>query len=185
MNPARNEPCPCGSGTKYKFCCGGIAKIRSEGALRPRDASRSCGACAACCDGWLPGNVRGHEMTRGVPCHFRGEIGCGAYDERPADPCRNFDCAWVRSPNPFPESFRPDRLGVIILARTWRDRPAYTLVSGERDPDQPLRDWVRDYGVRTATPFLYCLSDGKLQAFGSPEFRQDMLDREARRERLL
>jgi uncharacterized protein len=23
MTVGRNEPCPCGSGTKYKKCCGG------------------------------------------------------------------------------------------------------------------------------------------------------------------
>ena len=27
----RNEPCPCGSGKKYKFCCGSAANINPQG----------------------------------------------------------------------------------------------------------------------------------------------------------
>jgi len=32
--PGRNQPCPCGSGKKYKHCCGGASAKPS--ALKPR-----------------------------------------------------------------------------------------------------------------------------------------------------
>ncbi len=40
MNPGRNDPCPCGSGEKYKNCCG-LAKRTTGGA-----ASEDCAALA-------------------------------------------------------------------------------------------------------------------------------------------
>ena len=33
MKPGRNDPCPCGSGRKYKKCCGGNGNERLEGLL--------------------------------------------------------------------------------------------------------------------------------------------------------
>ena len=30
---SRNDPCPCGSGRKYKNCCDGVTKTRSESRL--------------------------------------------------------------------------------------------------------------------------------------------------------
>ena len=32
-SPGRNEPCPCGSGRKYKKCCGGSASVASADSL--------------------------------------------------------------------------------------------------------------------------------------------------------
>ncbi len=75
-------------------------------------------------------------MKPGTPCHFRGEGCCTIYERRPAEPCRNFVCGWLRPDSPFPEAFRPDRLGVMIVATQWRQRPAYILVSAGRDPDE-------------------------------------------------
>jgi SEC-C motif len=30
MPPGRNDPCPCGSGRKYKKCCGDPVKLAAE-----------------------------------------------------------------------------------------------------------------------------------------------------------
>ena len=179
--PARNEPCSCGSGRKFKHCCGAVIPVRAapQPPLRPAtagspdytvqaaaetvhvgravslDATRSCGTCTACCGGWLTCTVRGQEIKPGVPCRFRGAGCCTIYEERPANPCRTFFCAWRLQGNPFPESFRPDRLGVIIVARQWRDRPGYELISAGRDPDENLLDWMREFSTATGSPFLY------------------------------
>jgi len=37
--------------------------------------------------------------------------------------------------SPFPESFRPDRLGMIVVVKTWRDHLAYVLVPAGKNPD--------------------------------------------------
>jgi hypothetical protein len=206
--PARNELCRCGSGKRYKHCCG-VISISSAAPPPPRipsaavagntvpsavgssnvtalvpDASRSCGTCTACCDGWLTGNIRGHEMSVGVPCHFRGAGGCTIYEDRPADPCRGFFCAWRLSGNPFPESFRPDRLGVIVLTTQWRDRVAYYLVPAGRELDETFLEWMRKYSTATGTPFAFKLN-GRDRGYGSPEFQQDIFDKATRGEPLL
>jgi hypothetical protein len=200
--PARNELCPCGSGKRYKRCCGALIPIAvaapvsppapSPAVLRERpvdaalvpDPLRSCGSCTACCDGWLTANIRGHEMRVGVPCHFRGKGGCTIYEDRPEDPCRGFHCAWRLSGNPFPESFRPDQLGVIILAKRWRDRIAYYLRPAGRELDASLLEWMRKHSEATGTPFLFEVN-GRYRGFGSAEFQKDILDRTSRGEPVL
>jgi hypothetical protein len=166
MRVARNDPCPCGSGKKYKKCCGAVIPLEA-----PR---RACGSCTACCDGWVVGTIRGHEMKPGQPCHFRGEGRCTIYDERPLEPCRNFVCGWLAPGSPFPEAFRPDRLGVMIIRTRWRGRAAYILRHAGRDPDEALIAWMRAFSVQTGSPFFYEQA-GERFGFGPPEFQHEML----------
>lgn len=205
--PARNEPCSCGSGRKFKYCCGAVIPVRAapQPPLRASrgkspdytvhataetvrleravllDATRSCGTCTACCGGWLTCTVRGQDIKPGAPCRFLGADGCTIYEERPASPCRSFFCAWRLEGNPFPESFRPDRVGVIIVPRQWRDRQGYELISAGRDPDENLLNWMREFSTASGSPFLYSI-DGYYRAFGVPEFQEDMRARAARGE---
>jgi hypothetical protein len=148
------------------------------------DTKRRCGECTACCQGWLTGNIRGHEIEPGVPCPFLGAHGCTIYEDRPQDPCRGFVCGWLREPSPFPESFRPDRLGVIIVPLYWRERPAYVLVAAGREPDAALLEWMRALSAARGTPFLFNVA-GRWRGYGSPEFQQDILERASRGEPLL
>jgi hypothetical protein len=168
-----------------------IASIAGNAAAEPGDASattlgdpRDCGGCTACCDGWLTANILGHDVAPGKPCHFRGTGGCTIYEDRPQDPCRGFVCGWLRKASPFPESFRPDRLGVIILAKPWRNRVAYVLVPAGRAPDATLLAWMRQYSTATGTPFLFNL-EGRPRGYGSPEFQMDILDKASQGEPLL
>jgi hypothetical protein len=176
MSISRNDPCSCGSGKKYKKCCGAAAiPIRAQ--------QRECGPCTACCDGWVVGTIRGHEMKPGTPCHFRGEHCCTIYAERPQEPCRSFVCGWLAPGSPFPESFRPDRLGVMILRTRWRERPAFILRSAGRDPDEALLGWMRSYSAQSGAPFFYERS-GERFGFGPPQFQHEMLARLESGERL-
>jgi hypothetical protein len=179
MNPGRNDPCPCGSGKKYKKCCGAVIPVAAVAAT----AARGCGDCTACCDGWVAGTIRGHEMKPGVRCHFVRDGGCTIYDERPVSPCRNFVCGWLAPDSPFPEEFRPDKLGVIVIRVSWRGQLAYLLRSAGRDPDAKLLDWMRAFSVRTGRPFFYEEAGEKL-GFGPAEFQRDMLRRLERGEPL-
>ena len=56
MKPERNTPCPCGSGKKYKRCCGGpsSADVPSEVLLTPGVCNF---ACAVECAGWCCGGA--------------------------------------------------------------------------------------------------------------------------------
>jgi SEC-C motif-containing protein len=176
MPVGRNDPCPCGSGKKYKKCCGAVIPLRAA-------AERECGTCTACCDGWVKGTIEGHEMSPGRPCFFRGQGCCTIYDRRPVDPCRNFVCGWLQAESPFPEEFRPDKLGVLIIPVRWRDQPAYVLRSAGRDPDEALLSWMRELSVRTARPFIY-EQRGERFGFGPRDFQVEMLAKLERDERL-
>jgi hypothetical protein len=189
MKPGRNDPCSCGSGEKYKKCCGKViqlAVVRAPAPVAAANASgvkRECGTCTACCDGWMVGTIRGHEMSPGTPCYFvhPEHGGCTIYEERPQSPCRNFTCAWMLPDSPFPDNFRPEQLGVIIVRIKWRDQPAYLLRSAGRDPDQELLTWMQNFSIQTGRPFFYEIKGEKL-GFGPPQFQQDMLMRAQRGE---
>ena len=122
-------------------------------------------------------------MKPGTPCHFRGEGTCTIYERRPQDPCRNFVCGWLQPGNPFPEDFRPDHLGVMIIPVKWRGNDAYILRSAGRDPDEKFLEWMRALSVRTKRPFFYELG-GERFGFGPPEFQREMAERVDRGERL-
>ncbi len=119
-------------------------------------------------------------MKPGHPCHFLRESACTIYAERPAV-CQNFICGWLSPKSPFPEDFRPDKLGIIIVNVQWRGKPAYILRSAGRDPDDTLLDWMRNYSVRTGRPFFYEQNGEKL-GFGPLDFQRDMVLRAQRGE---
>jgi hypothetical protein len=146
-------------------------------------ASRQCGSCTACCDGWVKGTIEGHDMYPGRPCHFRGEGCCTIYERRPADPCRNFVCGWLQADSPFPEEFRPDKLGVMAIPVLWRGQIAYILRSAGQDPDESLLEWARAMSVRTGRPFFY-EQRGEWFGFGPREFQAEMWAKLQRGERL-
>jgi hypothetical protein len=129
----------------------------------------------------MAGTIYGHEMKPGVPCHFVRAGGCSIYERRPDSPCKSFVCAWSAPDSPFPDSFRPDRLGVIIARIAWRGRPAYLLRSAGRDPDRALLEWMVRWSTFTGYPFFYEQA-GEKYGFGPPEFQQDMLQRAQRGE---
>ena len=185
--PGRNDPCPCGSVRKHKKCCGAVIPIAAGAAATGTGApsgaaamaasdARRCGACTACCEGWAAGEIHGHAMSPGHPCHFLAGGGCTIYERRPQSPCRNFVCGWLGEPEHFPEAMRPDRLGVIVIRVRWRGEPAYVLLSAGREPDDALLEWMRAFSVRTRRPFFYEQRGEKL-GFGPPEFQRDMLAR--------
>ncbi len=176
MPVGRNDPCPCGSGRKYKKCHGAVIAIAPQ-------AARACGTCTACCDGWVTGIIDGHEMYPGQPCHFRGENCCSIYETRPKYPCRDFVCGWLQAGSPFPDEFRPDRLGVMVISMKWHGRDAYVLRAAGRDPDDALVAWMQALSARTGNPFFY-EREGERFGYGPPEFQQEMAERVARGERL-
>jgi SEC-C motif len=200
---APNDLCRCGSGKPFRHCCGAVIPIIPAESAKPAidapatqavvesgdvaavaNAARSCGGCTACCDGWLTGSIYGHELAPGKPCHFRGVGGCSIYADRPHDPCRGFSCGWLLKGSPFPESFRPDRLGVIIVVKPWRDRFAYVLVHAGRSPDAKLLEWMREHSIATGRPFLFHL-EGRQRGYGSEEFQKEILEKSIRGEPLL
>ena len=130
-------------------------------------------------------------MHAGTPCHFLrpsseqtpGLSPCVIYDERPQSPCRTFVCGWLAAGSPFPETFRPDRAGVIIVPMRWRGRPAHVLLSAGNDPGPEMLHWMQNHARQTGSPFFYS-ANGERVGFGPPEFQFEMLARLQRGERL-
>ena len=54
-------------------------------------------------------------MAPGKPCVHCAAKGCAIYATRPEDPCRRFECAWLRSGSRLRDRMRPDRCGAIVL----------------------------------------------------------------------
>ena len=180
----RNDPCPCGSQRKYKLCHGAVAIVAPPPAAAadggsPAAPARQCGPCTACCEGWAEGEIRGHRMHPGQPCHFlEGGSGgtCSIYAERPQSPCRNFVCGWLAPGSPFPEAFRPDRSGVIIVTMRWRDGPCHVLLPAGKDPGPEMLDWMKACARQSGAPFYYSVKGERL-GYGPAAFQQEMLDK--------
>ena len=78
---------------------------------------RECGSCTKCCEGWLPGGAYGKKFFPGRPCHYFKKTknsGCSIYQNRPEDPCKKFECAWLKDSKIFPEWLKPELSNVII-----------------------------------------------------------------------
>ncbi len=175
VKPGRNDPCPCGSGKKYKNCCGTSSGSRA----------RHCGKCTACCDGWLQIKIDGQDVFPGKPCPHSTGHSCRIYDRRPKDPCREFICGWLEPGSPLPDWFRPDKIGVMVLRGklTWRGLPVDVIVPAGQDPSSDVLAWMQRYGQAHARPFVYQTA-GEWHAFGPPEFQQEMKERLASEEKL-
>ena len=122
-------------------------------------------------------------MKPGVACHFRGDHACTIYERRPQHPCRDFVCGWLQASSPFPEEWRPDRIGVMVIPMKWRGHTAYVLRSAGRDPDAALIAWMEAFAHRTGAPFFYEIA-GERFGFGPEDFQREMLRRIERGDRL-
>ena len=205
MKPGRNDPCPCGSGLKYKKCCGATqegqapaagaadrASVR-PGSNIPRMVSasaslrkvggepRPCGDCSACCDGWLKTHVLGHDISLGHPCPFSDGHHCTIHERRPHDPCRVFFCGWAEGDSELPDWMQPNKSGVIVLTgrSQWQGRPVDVLVSAGRDPDTQILEWYQAYSIKNLRPFMY-QREGLWYGFGPPAFQQEVAAKAAR-----
>ena len=179
----RNEPCPCGSGAKFKLCHGAVVIAPLPFVATAAATHRECGECTACCQGWAKGEIRGHRMFPGQHCHFLTQGACTIYEERPQSPCRNFVCGWLRVGSPLPEDFRPDRIGVIAVPMRWRERQAFVLLSAGNDPQPQTVAWMEAFARASGSPFFY-EQKGERIGYGPPEFQQEMLAKLQRGERL-
>lgn len=153
--------------------------------------SRECGTCTACCEGWLRGTVHGHKMYPGKVCHFLGCNGCTDYDNRPQDPCKNFECVWFKN-DIIPEWMKPELSKVIIkemeyelviqkqtlgtsswildnaanmktVAKFW-----YVVEMGETISG-PVLNWIVQTSLSSEIPIIYHVA-GQREIIGPPEF---------------
>jgi hypothetical protein len=118
-----------------------ITSISNNDFHKPK---RQCGSCTKCCDGWLTTEIEGQAVCKGSPCKYRTDAGCSNYQNRPVDPCRTYECAWLTDSALVPESFKPVNSGVI-MTRRWTPKNSIPYLeikeAGNRLPVEVL-DWA-------------------------------------------
>ena len=183
MKVQRNSLCPCGSGQKFKKCCGSSAsqETRPVKSLSPRP----CGDCSACCQGWLTTHVLNHDIYLDHPCQYCSSQGCSIHAERPTDPCSLFFCAWAEAGSELPEWMQPSQSGIIALTNrsSWKKMPVDILVSAGRDPDTKILQWFQNRCQTQQTPFIY-QQNNQWFGYGPQQFQQDLAAKVARGESL-
>lgn len=107
---------------------------------------RVCGECTKCCDGWFSGNIQGYQFGnidgKLIPCNFLLEkTGCGIYSERPKNPCKNYNCEWLRNPE-VPEHFKPNISNVIVTRRGFKH---YVITKAGDEFNSEVIDWWVKY----------------------------------------
>lgn len=183
MKTGRNNPCPCGSGKKYKHCCGASGGS-GEASESIGGIPRQCGECTGCCDGWVKINIYGHKVYPGKPCPFSTGHSCRIYERRPKEPCQEFFCGWLSKDSFLPEWFRPDKAGCIVLPAklVWRGLPVDVIVPvGKRIKPKSLA-WLKRYASTHMRLLIYSGGDELWSAYGPPEFQQEIADRHRRGE---
>jgi|WetSurMetagenome_2_1015567.scaffolds.fasta_scaffold01661_4 hypothetical protein len=138
-------------------------------------AKRTCGECAACCEGHLQGEVYGYPFYLGRPCHFMKQGGCSIYPYRPMEPCVNFNCVWL-SEDILPAWFRPDKSNVIVTREKWGPDKSETYIKvTERGVkiDSAVLNLIYMYHVQTQTPISVQVDRG-WSHYGPCEFVAEM-----------
>lgn len=119
--------------------------------------ARECGACTACCGGWLNIEVEQETIHTGSPCSRCSNQGCGNYENRP-QVCSDFKCLWLDSDNRLPVWMRPDRAKVIVKFLDWlgKDQPLIisALPVGRRIPPRSL-EILKKLSLALNSPLVY------------------------------
>jgi len=149
----------------------------------PTVLGRSCEGCTKCCSGALTATIKirssatEHEMKPGTPCVFvQIGKGCGVYDERPDDPCRDFRCQYLVD-EMVPEEMKPSRSNIILTVEEALPNVEYIIANeaGGVLEGENLK-WVSslydNYAVNAAWKV-----DGKMYFQGDATFTARMLEK--------
>lgn len=129
---------------------------------------RECGSCTKCCEGWLSGEAYGHKFYAGRPCHFKMKNGCAIYENRPDNPCKSFQCEWLRNET-IPAWMKPDEINAIIVTRNHDDLDYIELVEAGETLRSDVLSWMMQSALRHKYNFSYDIKGGK-NYIGSPKF---------------
>nr|VFK54730.1 MAG: hypothetical protein BECKTUN1418F_GA0071002_10529 [Candidatus Kentron sp. TUN]VFK58394.1 MAG: hypothetical protein BECKTUN1418E_GA0071001_104910 [Candidatus Kentron sp. TUN]VFK58513.1 MAG: hypothetical protein BECKTUN1418D_GA0071000_10844 [Candidatus Kentron sp. TUN] len=119
----------------------------------------------------------------GHPCPHSTGTGCNAYDDRPRDPCGNFNCGWIMENSPLPNWMKPNNGKVIVIfdKLNWNNYQVDLAVPvGKRIPPRSL-NWLIKFSEKNIRPLIYMeqiTASGKFQrqqqmfGHGPPAFQQ-------------
>lgn len=153
------------------------------------EKKRGCGDCSACCQGWL--EDKDLDMYPGKACAHHCDTGCSIYPDRPETPCRTFRCGWLDNDVDYPDDFRPDLSGVIVM----EDRPweqwlvLHAVPVGPSVPTKSLA-FLQDLAKQRGRPLIWrewvMDEEGRLQGrkegtWGPPAFEEQRVKQEGKR----
>jgi hypothetical protein len=153
------------------------------------DKKRECRPCTACCDGWVQMVIDNVPVYPGCPCPHSTGKGCDDYENRPVNPCENFNCGWIIEDSPLPDWMKPDNGKVIVIFNklNWKGYPVDLAVPiGKKIPPRSL-DWLKRFSERNNRLLIYMeqiVEAGKFQkqqkmfAYGPSTFQEDLLQRQ-------
>ena len=136
--------------------------------------NRSCGECTKCCEGYLYADVKfddGRIAEMGPnPCPIlQLGKGCGDYENRPQNPCRGFQCEWLRQPDVYPVEMRPDLIQTIFSLQEVEGTPYLRITEAGKRLDSE----VLSFGLKLAlfNKFnVYWEIEGKIHWLGNKDF---------------
>ncbi|MEE9350888.1 MAG: hypothetical protein V3U78_01405 [Thiotrichaceae bacterium] len=147
---------------------------------------RVCQPCTACCDGWVSMNINGVEVYPGKSCPHSTGKGCDDYENRPADPCDLFDCAWKMENSPLPDWMKPSNAKVLVVLDKlqWQGMAVDLAVPvGKKIPPRAL-NWLKQFAEKQGRPLIYAeqtVENGafsrnqNLVGYGPVEFQQEVV----------
>ena len=137
----------------------------------------------------------GVPVYSGKPCPHSTGSGCDDYENRPEDPCVNFNCGWIIDNSPLPEWLKPNNGKVIVLFNklNWNGYPVDVAVPvGKRIPPRSL-EWLQKFSRDHVRPLVYAeqitksgrfLKQQEVFAYGPPAFQQEILRRKQEGQKL-
>jgi len=153
-------------GPDWNIVCNGFMQIDHDtGTVAISDKEvfekpqRSCDGCTACCQGTLSGSAHGHDFYPGKPCFFVTEKGCGIYENRPADPCKNFKCDWLEH-DYLPMWFRPDLSKIIVTKRKIDDEIWVSVAEAGQKMDSSVLSWMLIWAANNKHNIRYQIDGG-------------------------
>lgn len=156
---------------------------------------RQCQPCTACCDGWVRIEVKGCEAYPGHPCPHSTGSGCDDYENRPVNPCRQFECTWVKQGSYLPDDFRPNECGALVIDSIlqWQGLTVDLAVPVGREIPENTLHWLMQFAEQNMRPLIYQQQDPQSKryeknpltlAYGPPAFQQWVLEQQALGKRL-
>lgn len=134
---------------------------------------RACDGCTKCCDGWLSANIFGHDMLRGTPCHYNVGGKCGIYKKRPDDPCRSYECEWLRNPE-IPGWMKPNEINAIINLRKRGQFVYLEVVEAGETLRADVLSWMFIFCLKGGINLMYSLKGGVYKIGNSDFVTQDI-----------
>lgn len=130
---------------------------------------RTCGTCTKCCDGTLSGEIKGHKMGAGKPCHFlKIGQGCTIYDDRPQEPCKRYVCAWIID-DEIPDFMKPENSNCILDYIYHNNVKYLRLAESDKPYSAEVLSWCIDYAKTKGLNFTWMVNH-KSYWIGDPEF---------------